>query len=109
MGEPMISEAFYEIANMAQRMGVTRIDQMEGCWEVDVDDHWRLSVNGHGEPTKNRDGTEVPPITAYVEWNGWPAGLIHPAGGTMAAGSAANEGALIEALKAAATKETHDV
>lgn len=105
MVEKQISEAFVEIAEMAARMGVTRIDQMDGCWEVDVDARWRLSVNGHAEPMVNRDGIEVPPLTAYVEFNGWPAGFISPRGGILPAGSAANEDALIDALRAAALGE----
>lgn len=96
-----ITEAFAEIAALASRMGVRRINEIEGCWETDIDTRWWISVNGHGQTTTNSHGVEVPPFSAYVEFNGWPAGIINPGDGVIAAGDAANEQAFIEALKAA--------
>lgn len=94
-------EVFAEIAALAQRLGVRSIKDLPGCWEHDVDGHWWIAVNGHRIPMKCSRGPEVHPFTVYVEWKGWPAGIITPDGGTLAAGDAANEDALIAALKAA--------
>ena len=97
-----ISEAFMEIVELAGRLGVSRIDKIPGCWEVDVDGRWWVAVNGHREPTKcSRASTPLEPFEAYVEFNGWPAGGLTPAGGWIAAGGVANEDTFIEALKAA--------
>lgn len=45
--------------------------------------------------------TEVPAFHCYVEFNGWPAGLLSPYDGTFAAGEAANEETFIAALEQA--------
>lgn len=100
-----ISEAFEAIVELAQAMGVSKINQLPGCWEVQVDDQWRISLNGHAEPTKDSLGHEVPPYHCSVDFNGWPAGIFSPKGGIIAAGAAANEDALIEALR----KKTREV
>jgi hypothetical protein len=50
------------------------------------------------------DMPPIQPFFCYVEYNEWPAGLFTPYDGAMAAGTAANEDALIAALEAAITK-----
>ncbi len=96
------------IADLAQALGAAPLTKHAGCWEVQVDSNWFLAVNGHRAPvptTTLAAAFDVPPFHAYVEWNGWPAAVIHPlAGGPIVAGSLANEDSLIEALRAAAEK-----
>lgn len=93
------------VVDLAEAMGVRSIKDLPGCWEVDLGGGWWMAVNGHREPTRCSRQPEkfaggVAPFCAYFEFNGWPAGVISPRDGCMAAGAAANEGTLVEALKA---------
>lgn len=96
-----IAEAFAEIIRLAERRGVEGIGRLAGCWETSVGPQWWLCVNGHGHPVRCTRGVDVPPYSAYVEFNGWPAGMFNPRGGEFVAGAAANESAFIEALRGA--------
>lgn len=96
-----IAEAFAEIVRLAERRGVTSIGQLAGCWETSVGPSWWIAVNGHAHPVRCTHGVDVPPFAAYVEYNGWPAGLFNPRGGEFVAGASANESAFIEALRGA--------
>lgn len=60
---------------------------------------WRIVFNGTAEPRKPDDGPELPPFSVFVEFNGWPAGLIDPRGGIIAAGTVANEDSFVEAIE----------
>ena len=102
MGES-ISVAFAEMAALAARSGVSKINELPGCWERSVGDvgDWWFSVNGHDETIKNSRGQDVPPYSAAVYWGDWAAGIIDMHGGILAAGSAANEEAFIAALREA--------
>ncbi len=52
----------------------------------DPDNGWGARLN----PTSAAiDG--IDPFTAHVSWNGFPAGVIDPSGGVIAAGELANE------------------
>ena len=94
--------AFARIAELAHALGVGAINRLSGCWEHRIDEHWWVAVNGHSTATRESSGrVDVPPCTAYVEFNGLPAGIIGPSGGVIAAGAAANEATLIAALEAA--------
>lgn len=99
--EQPVSEAFIAIMNLGEALGVREIAKLDGCWEHRVDDQWFIVVNGHSEPTKCSTGAGVPPFSAYIEFNGWPAGIIHPHAGVIAAGTEANEDAFIDAVNAA--------
>jgi hypothetical protein len=101
---PPVSEVMAEIAAMAAALGVTRINEMEGCWEHQIDDQWWVAVNGHQEDMECSTGGKVPPYGMWFEYNGWPAGLVGASGGWVAAGAAANEDSLIDAIKAATAK-----
>lgn len=101
MPDERISEAFVEVVKLAERLGAIPINSVGGCWEHQIDDHWWIAVNGHAEPVKSSRGPVVSPFIAYLEFNGWPAGMIHPYGGTIAAGALANEDAFINAVKKA--------
>lgn len=95
-----MTEVFQEIVEMSNRLGVTKINELPGCWEIQVDERWWLAVNGHQQSIACSKGFEVAPFAAYVEFNGWPAGEVTPVGGLLAASSQANEANLIAALKA---------
>jgi len=98
---PPICEAMTATVDLAQRLGISHINKLPGCWEHRVDDAWSISLNGHREPTLNSQGIEVPPFSVYVEFNGLPAGVFNAFGGTIAAGAVANERTFIAALKRA--------
>jgi hypothetical protein len=93
------TEVMVRVVELAAALGVQGINALPGCWEVGVDDHWWLAVNGHDAPTKCSRGPEVPPYHAYVELNGLPAGLVSPYGGTLCAAAVGKEEALCAALK----------
>lgn len=104
MNEPRISEAFMAVADLCLALDDAPLTKHEGCWEHQVDDHWWIAVNGHQEPRlmqKHPTLEPLKPFHAFVEWNGWPAGLMTPTGGCIAAGACANEETFIAALRAA--------
>jgi hypothetical protein len=91
---------FLAVIAVAERQGVKSICDMPGCWEFDAGKWW-VAVNGHKEAVKCSRGAEVPAFHAYVEFNGWPAGLLHPHGeGWLAAGAAANTETFVAAMDA---------
>ena len=96
-----IPDLMVYVADFALARGAASIKDLPGCWESDVDGHWWLAVNGHAETFKCSRGIDVPPYTIYVEFNGWPAGMIDAGGGEIAAGALANEDTLTKALRAA--------
>lgn len=95
-----VSQTFLVIADLANAMGVSPINKLPGLWEVELDERWRIWVNAKTEKLKTARGVEVMPFHCYVEFNGWPAGTFSPYGGVIAAGSVANEEALLVALRA---------
>ena len=58
---------------------------------------WPIEVHAQSGHEIDR----LPALFVRVKWNGWPAGIITAAGGTIAAGELAKEESLIEALKKA--------
>lgn len=107
---PPINLVYWHIIELAAAMKVVLINQLRGCWEVQVDNLWWFAVNGHTEPMLcSRSDIPIDPFNAYVMFNGWPAFILSPAGGCGAAGEAANEDTLIAALQAATerAKATH--
>lgn len=65
---------------------------------------WRVVINGtDAEHEVAGDdkcmGATVPPTHLAAFWHGWLAGLLHPYGGTLAAGRAANEDTFIAAMR----------
>ena len=92
-----VAECFSKVAELAIALGVEGINKLPGCWEHQVDEHWRIHVNGHMELV---DG--IKPYEMMVWFNGWPAGIVHPVlGGVIAVGEIANEDTFIAALDAA--------
>ena len=102
--ELLFSEFWDEFCALAGEMGAAPLNKRRECWTVALDSRWWLAVNGQNyrvhalSPTGIRH--PVPPFSVYVEFNGWPAGLIDPHGASIAAGSLANIGTLVEAVKA---------
>jgi hypothetical protein len=100
-----LSALFLKIAELAEAIGLRSIKSLPGCWEFQIDGTWWIAVNGHDEPmATSKGGTPVPPFMAYVEFNGWPAGLLDPYGGMLAAGTIANEAALTRAIETTITR-----
>jgi hypothetical protein len=101
-GEQRFSEVFVLVVEVGLTHDAAPLHKHAGCWECQIDDHWRVSVNGHPEPRKNSRGCEVQPSATLVEYLGIPVGTIHPFGGMMCEGScngAPAEEALVAALR----------
>lgn len=99
--ERPILNAMDLIAQLAIKHDAGPLYKHDGCWEHQVDSRWWIAVNGHKQPMPCSHGPEVEPYHAYIEFNGWPAGIINPFEGTLATGEAANEQTLCEALEKA--------
>lgn len=103
---PQMCEAFYRICELANALKVPPLNTHEACWEYQVDERWFIALNGHDVPMKlrGRQQVEVQPFRVYIEYNGWPAGVMDYGGGIIAAGEAANEETFIAALQAATAR-----
>ena len=79
------------------------LNKMPGLWHRKLDEHWAIWVNGKTTTQSTPDGAAVDPFHCYVEFNGWPAGILSvPTGqGAIAAGKLANYETFCDALKAA--------
>ena len=98
--EEGISEAFALLAELGNAIVASPFNKHPGCWEYQIDDQWWIAVNGHTEPMAcSRSEIAIQPFHCYIEFNGWPAGVMNPVGGTIAAGDAANEDAFVQALR----------
>lgn len=92
---------------LAERLGVSDLANTHDgrCWEHQVDDRWWFAVNPNRESLKCSHGPAVAFGHVYVEFNGWPAGLIDLRGqGEFAMGEAANPDTFNAAVLAAAKK-----
>lgn len=89
------------LVRMAELGIADGVAPVRGLWHRRVDERWTITLNGSGEALADpdNDGIEIPAYNAYVTYNGWPAGIIGPHGGVLAAGAAANEDTLITALE----------
>jgi hypothetical protein len=92
-----VCEAFSLLAELAMKDGADK-QPLAQFWERDIG-RWHVSLNRENISRKNEAGDDVPPYTAVVTFNGWPAGMIDPRGGIIAAGAAANEDTFIAAIK----------
>lgn len=108
MGERPIAEAFILVAELAKADGAAPLNARTDCWVRRLDDNWTIAVNGTDRTLECKpDGTMgagIEPFHMAVWWNGWLAGLLHPYGGVIAAGSAANEESFVAAIRAAIGK-----
>lgn len=107
-----VCEAFDLIAQLCIAMNEHPLTKHAGCWECVIDGRWKIAVNGHDEPKVSSLNPEgIDPFHCHVEYNGWPAGILNPYGGVIAAGAAANEDAFIKAIRtkiAALQESAHD-
>ena len=91
---------FVLLAELGIKEDAAPLTKHAGCWERQIGKLWWVAVNGHDTPMKCSKGQEIKPFHCYVEFNGWPAGVITPYGGTFAAGDAANEESFAAAIEA---------
>jgi hypothetical protein len=101
-----LSMAYMEIAELAIALGAAPLNQRPGAWVHRLDAHWVVALNGHSftvDASPGGGGCDAPirPFHAMIWYNGWPAGILAPTGGAIAAGEGANEDTLIDALRAA--------
>jgi hypothetical protein len=96
-----LSTLFLKIADFGLATDGKGLSKLPGCWERQVDERWWLAVNGHDKEALTSEGDPVPAFSAYIKFNGWPAGIVDPYGGLLAAGELANERTLMAALDGA--------
>ena len=94
-----IAEAFVAVADLAMRLGLSRLNELPGCWERQIDADWWIALNAHDVPTKCSAGPDVPPFSVYIRWRDWPTGVIDPGGGVLMMGP--GEDAFIAAVERA--------
>ena len=97
---PSTTELWDRIIAIWEVSDLPPMNKIVGCWELEVDEHWWIAVNGHQGPKDCSRDVSVPPYHAYIEWCGWPAGMVSPKDGIVAAGREANYPALLQALDA---------
>src|SRR5687767_13620052 len=94
-----VSVAWAELVAYWKRRGdVLPLNQLPGLWEFDLDEKWHVKVNGH-----DRKIDLVPPFHAVCLYQGWPAIMMTPRGGTSLVGGDGEraEDMFIEAIKVA--------
>ena len=84
------------VGKTIEEQGYSNLKAYPGIASASVGD-WTIEVHTQSGQETDR----LPAFFVRVKWNGWPAGVITPAGGTIAAGELANEDTLVEALKEA--------
>ena len=92
--EKEYSLAFAKIVELADVLNVKSIKDLSGLWEYQIDDNWKIKLNGH----KEKNIHCIPPFNCLIEFNGFTAGLINPYGGIIACGDIANEDTFIDAI-----------
>lgn len=94
---------------LAYTLGARDIGKRPGCWEHQVSAGWWVAINGSGDTRKDSEGRDVPPFSVAAYWYGWPAGIVTPTSGIIAAGSEASEDSLIAALREAIVRAGGDL
>jgi hypothetical protein len=97
--QPALAWAGVGALAVKDKIGLIR-EMPGGVWRRTIGESWRIVFNGTPEAKKPEDAPELPPFGIYVEYNGWPAGILHPSGGIIAAGEGANENTFIAAIEA---------
>ena len=92
-----------KIAELCAALGEAPVVQYGGAWIHQVDDAWRVAVNGHRHPVEIPADERNMAVTLgafeFAVWyHGWIAGLFSAFEGTFAAGEGANENTFIEAI-----------
>ncbi len=92
MRQDRVCTVFYAVSKLCE---ILKESPIKGkVWEHKIDDHWFIKINGH---SKEMQG--IPAFHMTIEYNGFPAGIVSPFEGTIAAGEAANEDTFIEAVQ----------
>lgn len=108
--EDLLTDLFCTVVELAVARDVRRIADMEGCWEVELDGHWWLGVNGHRYAVRSTSpGGEELAVAGQsgvicrrgrsLDWV--MVGWFTPYGTAWLGGWRGHEGALIEALNGA--------
>ncbi len=92
MEQDQVCTAFYAVAKLAEVLKESPI--RDKIWEHQIDRHWFIKINGYSKQVNG-----IPPYNMFIEFNGYPAGILSPFDGTIAAGTEANEDTFIEAVK----------
>lgn len=100
-----VCEAFAVLAELCVKLDAAPANKHPGCWETQIDERWWVALNGHNESKPCTSGEVIKPFHCYITFNGWPAGVLTPYGGVIAAGECANEGAFIAAMRARIARE----
>lgn len=98
--DPM-PDAYTTAAELVIALEQAPLHRHAGCWEHQIDEHWWLAFNGHADPVRCSHGVTVQSQHCYIEFDGWPAGDMSPAGGFIASGEIFTEVSFIQALQAA--------
>lgn len=94
----LIVERFAKIFGGPLPKRVLSIGSPDSGWGVDLNATGIDQAWPPGDPTY---ATNFDPYTAFITWGGFPAGIVTPGGGVIAAGSAANEDTFKAWLKTA--------
>ena len=87
------------VADLAFAAKAAPINQNPSCWYYRIDEAWEIATNPHKVTDRWRD-IDIEPFTTYVQFNGWPAGIIGADGsGCIAAGEAANIETFVAAIE----------
>lgn len=99
------SEVWELVCQISVKDGTGPLNKMVEPWHKKVDDRWEFWVNGTTtDLPMTADLPALKRFEMYVTFNGWPAGILDPNSGSLAAGEAANIFAFRDALKAEAVR-----
>lgn len=93
-------DAFDLVVELCMATGNTPVTKHAGCWEYDIDAHWRIAVNGRRWPMRSIAGIEIPARHCYATYDGRPAALFGPHNGVFVNGHNINRDALCRAIRA---------
>lgn len=94
-----MTEAYSCVVDLGLALGLRNVGQMNKCWEHQVDDDWWIALNPKPEPIKCSKDIEVPGGNIWIEYRGFPAGIIGFNDGRMVGDG--TEDKFIEAVRAA--------
>lgn len=100
-----LAEIWALVVDIADAHDATPMTKHPRPWYLRIDEQWEISINGGRQPAHctQISGQPTAPIPAthmLVQFNGFPAGLLSPYDGVIAAGTTANDNTLIAALRA---------
>ena len=97
-----MTEVFFLIATLTHAVvGITPVPH--AIHDIEVDENWKFQLN-----TTSKDTAQTPKYSASIYFNEWPAGVVNPAFGAIAAGAVANEETFIAALRKALVEKGVD-